>query len=573
MSNKRNLISFLLVLTPGLATVSMAAESTWTRKADMPTARSCFSTSVVNGKIYAVGGTKNASSPPLSTVEEYNPETDTWTTKANMPTARMTLCTSMVDGRIYAIGGTQSMLGTGRSTVEEYDPVSNTWTTKTNMPTARRCLSATEVNGKIYVIGGKPAHGAAPLKTVEEYDPATDTWMRKADMPTARFSISTCVVNGRIYAIGGDPGTYVGLPTVEEYDPTTDTWTRKADMLTARWNVSVSVLGGRIYAIGGASTMRGAGLSIVDEYDPATDTWIRKGDMPTPRLLLSSSVVNSRIYVMGGAVEPYPSWQACSTVEQYEFSAPPPDFNGDGLVDIKDLLRLIESWGQDDPMVDIAPPPFGDGIVDALDLELLMSYWEQPVHDPTLIAHWALDEAERTVAYDSAGVNDAFVVGGAAWQPSSGQVNGALQLDGIDGCAVAGLALDPADGPFSVLTWIQGGAPGQVVISQLNGANWLRADSTWGCLMTELCAWGRNGVLLQSEMEITDGSWHRIGFVWDGLNRSLYVDDILVVEDTQQGLASSIGGLNIGCGSDSAPGTFWSGLIDDVRIYNRTVNP
>jgi len=567
-------ISLVLVLALGLTTVSLAAEGTWTQKADMPTARSCFSTSVVNGKIYAIGGTKNASSPPLSTVEEYNPETDTWTTKANMPTARMTLCTSMVDGRIYAIGGTQSMLGTGRSTVEEYDPVSDTWTTKADMPTARRCLSATDVNGKIYVIGGKPAHGVAPLKTVEEYDPATDTWMRKAYMPTARFSVSTCVVNGRIYAIGGDPGTYVGLRTVEEYDPTTDTWTRKADMLTAREHLSVSVSNGRIYAIGGVSSLRGAGLSIVDEYNPATDTWTRKSDMPTPRLLMSSSAVNSRIYVMGGAVEPYPSWQACSTVEEYDIGlTSSPDFNGDGTVDIKDLLQLIESWGQDDPLCDIASPPYGDGIIDAMDLELLMSYWGQPVDDPTLIAHWALDEVEGDIAYDSAGVNDAFVIGEPVWRPEGGKVGGALALDGIDDCVFGQCCLNPAAGAFSVFAWVKGGALGQVVISQLDGANWLGLDPSWGCLTTNLCYSGRGGSPLRSEILITDGNWHRVGFVWDGLYRTLYIDDILVAEDTQKGLGSSIGGLNIGCGSNSAAGTFWSGLIDDVRIYNRIVSP
>jgi hypothetical protein len=72
---------------------------------------------------------------------------------------------------------------------------------------------------------------------------------------------------------------------------------------------------------------------------------------------------------------------------------------------------------------------------------------------------------------------------------------------------------------------------------------------------------------------IIDGQWHRIGFIWDGANRALYVDDILVAEDTQNNLASSLDGLNIGCGSNSAMGSFWSGLIDDVRIYNRAVRP
>jgi hypothetical protein len=86
-------------------------------------------------------------------------------------------------------------------------------------------------------------------------------------------------------------------------------------------------------------------------------------------------------------------------------------------------------------------------------------------------------------------------------------------------------------------------------------------------------ATGRSGNPLQSQTIIVDGDWHRVGFVWDGLNRSLYVDDILVAEDTQQGLVSSIGGLNIGCGTNSGAGTFWSGMIDEVRIYDRAVHP
>jgi len=57
------------------------------------------------------------------------------------------------------------------------------------------------------------------------------------------------------------------------------------------------------------------------------------------------------------------------------------------------------------------------------------------------------------------------------------------------------------------------------------------------------------------------------------VNRILYVDDIEVARDTQTGLANSFGGLYVGAGSTLAPGTFWSGLIDDVRIYDRAVRP
>jgi hypothetical protein len=251
------------------------------------------------------------------------------------------------------------------------------------------------------------------------------------------------------------------------------------------------------------------------------------------------------------------------------------DFNGDGSVDIKDLLRLIQSWGQDDPLVDIAPLPFGDRVVSALDVELLMSYWEQPVDDPTLVAHWALDETEGDIAFDSAGLNDAFVFGGALWQPSAGHVDGAIQLDGSDDVLVADAPLNPADGPFSVFAWIKGGTPGQVIISQVGGANWLCADALEGNLMTDLKYVG--GRLteppLASRTLITDDAWHRVALSWDGKNRILYVDGVEVAKDTQPGFVSLEGDLYIGTGKDMALGTCWSGLIDDIRIYNRAVSP
>ncbi len=59
----------------------------WAKKADMPTARYCLSTSVVNGKIYAIGGTTNAIDS-IPTVEEYDPAIDRWTKKAEMPIAK-----------------------------------------------------------------------------------------------------------------------------------------------------------------------------------------------------------------------------------------------------------------------------------------------------------------------------------------------------------------------------------------------------------------------------------------------------------------------------------------------------
>jgi hypothetical protein len=248
------------------------------------------------------------------------------------------------------------------------------------------------------------------------------------------------------------------------------------------------------------------------------------------------------------------------------------DFNGDGLMDAADMVVMIDHWHTDNSLCDIGPASWGDGIVDVQDLIVLSEHLFEQVSDPTLVAHWPLDETEGMFAADSVGDNDAFIVGGASWQPGSGQVDGALQLNGIDGCAIAGFVLNPADGPFSIFAWIKGGAPGQVVVSQQGAANWLAID-TEGNLMTELVGPGRNSNPLWSQTAITDSTWHRIGFVFDGSHRMLCVDGVVVAEDMKSTLGSSQMGLYIGVDKNYTPGTFFSGLIDDVRIYNRVVNP
>ncbi len=559
----------------GKAGTSLAAEHTWAQKVDMPTARWIHSASVVDGEIYVIGGaTSEPGMEAILAVEVYDPIMDKWTTEADMPAPRAAFSTSVVDGKIYAIGGSPGAY-TPSSVVEEYDPVIDTWSTKAAMPTPRMSLSTSMVNGRIYAIGGSVGLPLAGLKTVEEYDPVTDTWTRKANMPFGVWALCTTVVDGKIYALGGRPGV-LATPYVQEYNPATDTWTRKSDMPVGTSNMGSVVLGDKIIVIGGWLRSENDPYTIVQMYDPETDIWTIEGDAPFLRASFSASVVNNRIYAIGGTDRPHPC-PATSTV--YELSGPPPDFSGDGTVDIKDLLILIESWGQDDPLADIAPA-FGDGAVDVLDLEFLMGYWGQTIEDPTLLAHWKLDETEGITADDSVSDNDAFVFGGPVWQPVGGQVAGAIQMDGENDYIIAPLALDPAEGPFSVIVWVKGGAPGQTILSQQRGVNWLMADVVDGVLRTDLknpAGTGRGtlpeGPPLICSTVVTDGDWHRVGFVRDGSNRILYVDGVEVARDTAENLESANGGLYIGAGSALEPGTFWSGLIDDVRIYNRAVKP
>jgi predicted phosphodiesterase len=248
-------------------------------------------------------------------------------------------------------------------------------------------------------------------------------------------------------------------------------------------------------------------------------------------------------------------------------TAPTFDFNGDEVVDATDICIMIDHWGEDYPLCDVAPPLFGDGVVDIQDLIAVAEHLFEEILPVDLTAYWKLDEIEGSVAYDSIWNKDGILNGDPLWQPVDGRRDGALAFDGIDDFVSTPFTLDPASTAFSVFAWVKSSAPGQVVIAQQDGTNWLMTDAE-GKLMTELKSVGRDARLLQSEVVVVDGQWHRIGLVWDVSNRMLCVDGVVAAEDTQSGLGASGGGLYIGAGSSLEPGTFWSGLIDDVRVYN-----
>jgi Tol biopolymer transport system component len=255
------------------------------------------------------------------------------------------------------------------------------------------------------------------------------------------------------------------------------------------------------------------------------------------------------------------------------------DLNGDAIVDAADMCIIVDNWHTDNLLCDIAPAPLGDGFVDVKDLVVLS---EHLFEDYRMIAHWKLDEIDGDIAHDKAGNYHGDLNGDPIWQPAGGMHDGALEFDGNDDYVSTPFVLNPGEKSFGVFVWIQGGAPGQVIISQSNiagarsaipGCTWLGTNPSNGSLMTGLMdtVFGP----LESDSIITDGQWHHIGLVYDlvTMRRHLYVDGAEVAVDTDFiGGVQTTGGLYIGAGQALDPSTFFSGLIDEVRIYNVALN-
>ncbi|MYC75506.1 hypothetical protein F4X10_07050 [Candidatus Poribacteria bacterium] len=204
---------------------------TWTQKADMPTPR-ITRTCVVDGKIYASGGRapnniKKKKPWRLDTVEVYNPTTNTWTKAKKMNHARSGTAISVVDGKIYVMGGTgwpqiPFHPGPFLSSMEVYNRKTNQWREIGDMPAAKSSHTASVIDGNIYVIGGFFRGNGLDVKyfkTIDIYHPETGRWTQKPDMPVSKLGHTTEVINGKIYIFTGADPDEVPVATVEIYAP------------------------------------------------------------------------------------------------------------------------------------------------------------------------------------------------------------------------------------------------------------------------------------------------------------------------------------------------------------------
>jgi len=177
-----------------------------------------------------------------------------------------------------------------------------------------------------------------------------------------------------------------------------------------------------------------------------------------------------------------------------------------------------------------------------------------------LLAYWKLDELEGNIAHDSADGYDGTYHG----NPSR------PDFDGIDDYVSTPYVLNPAQTEFTVSAWVRDGAPGQVIVSQTGGAVWLGVDASTGTLMTGVAGlgpFGPSGPLVSGTV-ITDGERYHVALIWNGADRILYANGVEVARDSQESIAGSVGGINIGAGRNLGPFSFWSGLISDVRVSN-----
>ncbi|MHC4705891.1 MAG: LamG domain-containing protein [Planctomycetota bacterium] len=191
-------------------------------------------------------------------------------------------------------------------------------------------------------------------------------------------------------------------------------------------------------------------------------------------------------------------------------------------------------------------------------------------------------------AMDSSGNNNHAVLHGApVWQPSAGQVDGALRFDGIDDKleeSDAGTYLNGLSA-ITLCLWVKSDVTGQdrgILFTRDPTGN----DEEFGLRYDDIGAFGGGVNIIKASIRSTWGytqiestsdtqtsEWQHLALVWDsGDSLKLYINGNLnlLTHDTGT-LGGTVSGVQKLILGQDTKATYWDGLMDDVRIYDRVL--
>ncbi len=320
------------------------------------------SSTVVNGRLYIIGGSNSVDKKPVSSVywakiighdgsiKAYY-KSNTWTAVASLPTPLFKAAAAQYEGRIYVAGGIDS--SNVAQNVVYYTDVHpdgdiTAWqTASAQLPGNLAGHSMVQSNGRLYVVGGSTTGeqiNATNSVYIGNIDPTTGdvvSWTTATSLPEALFGAAAAVSAGKIWVSGGIvSGTaranvyYALIDRLAGLIPgpgQPDTWTRTTDLPIPLYNHNMVAFNGRLFITGGynagasdkcyTSTLL-SNKTNIKKWEPTTSLFISEygegslktwtGHTAILRVPLqqssSSSVGSPQVYVLGGGSNSYSAY-------------------------------------------------------------------------------------------------------------------------------------------------------------------------------------------------------------------------------------------------------------------------
>ncbi|CAF1499619.1 unnamed protein product [Rotaria magnacalcarata] len=209
---------------------------------------------------------------PSSEVWKYEQKLDTWIQLSDMLTPRSELGLALIDGYIYACGGTNGEVRL--NTIERYSIADNKWTLVASMQIGMTSPACCSLNGYLYITGGAVLEEGDAVDLVMRFDPRKVEWSADvAPMRIARSGSTAVVLRRKIYVCGGLQSNTENTNLAEVYDPTTNQWQFIAPMREHRYRPGAAVVNEKIYVCGGQDEQPGKYHESVECYSMENDQW------------------------------------------------------------------------------------------------------------------------------------------------------------------------------------------------------------------------------------------------------------------------------------------------------------
>jgi len=229
----------------------------------MPIQRTRHGATIVNGKMYLVGG-RDINDIIIQTVDVYDSFTNSWSTMNQLWTqANSDNVAVSLNSEIFAISGYD----------QNYDSLNSTcilnllsnppnWQCDTvkGMNYGRGDACGIVLDKEVYVLGGFSDYNwCESLNTMEIYDLLTNTWRLAPNLHNDRADAACAALHEEFHAIGGEQknnisgcGKYdIPIYDIEHFDVENNTWVEETPLNVARFRFAAVAYNDSIYIFGG----------------------------------------------------------------------------------------------------------------------------------------------------------------------------------------------------------------------------------------------------------------------------------------------------------------------------------
>ena len=224
---------------------------TWAQGDPIPQARRRGSTAAVvhNDKIYIIGGLEGGHGTPatsFSWFDEYDPMTGDWKILPNAPRKRDHFHATVLNNKLYLVGGRDtsdpSIVGKMIPEIDVFNFNTGTWSTlpaENNIPTLRGGATAVVYNNEIVVLGGESPEQQLAHATVESFDPVSGLWRTLPNLNVGRHGTQASTLDGNVYIAAGaaQKGGAPELNSAERFQNTTNNQVTVVHELQPGWNL------------------------------------------------------------------------------------------------------------------------------------------------------------------------------------------------------------------------------------------------------------------------------------------------------------------------------------------------